>query len=364
MTKNKPDISVILTTYNCESRVAFTIESIINQTFENIELIIIDDHSKDMTFDICQSMKNINHSKNIFVYQNDNNSGAAFSRNVGIHKAQGDYIIFLDDDDFYSPLMLELAYKKAIQNNADIVVVGSQSYDKQTNETHILDNIKIDSNLINCVFSYTDIKENFFESFTWWAWDKLIHRQLITDNNLLFQTIRSSNDLSFTCKAFFSAKRICIERQIMVTHIVNRPTSLSSSRQLSYGCVLDALNDIQLYMKEKGIYSYLKEDFFYYCVNFIYWHQSTISPPINTLLCQKSIEFFKNSNIMIDSIKNPDIKIKYIYIFISAGYQKICELIEETNMEVDRSCSSASQNLKSFLHMLIAIQQFIHKNTQ
>ncbi|WP_338332037.1 glycosyltransferase family 2 protein [Acetobacter sp. LMG 32666] len=364
MLKNKPAISVILTTYNCESRIEFSINSIINQTFQDIELIIVDDHSKDTTLNICHSIKNSNPSKNISIYQNKNNSGAAFSRNVGIHHAQGDYIIFLDDDDYYSPLMLELAYKKAIQNSADIVVVGSQSYDKQTNETYILDNIKIDLTLINCVFSYKDIKENFFESFTWWAWDKLIRRQLITDNNLLFQTIRSSNDLSFTCKSFFSARRICIERQIMVTHIVNRPTSLSSSRTLSYACILEALNDIKIYMEEKGIYPQLQADFFYYCVNFIYWHQSTINKEESILLCQKTISFFKDLNIKIDSTNDDNTKSKYLHIFISAGYPKICELIEETKAEVENNSSPSSQNLKSFLHMLIAIRQFIHNNTQ
>ena len=216
-------ISVVLTTYNCESRIKRTVESILNQTFDNIELLIIDDHSTDTTASICQTIQSAHPRKKISLFINSENSGPAFSRNIGIKKSSGDYIIFLDDDDIYSPLMLELAYKKTIQNKADITVIGSQSFNAEKMETYILDNIKIDANLLQNVFSYTDIKTNFFESFTWWAWDKLISRELIIKNNLFFQNIRSSEDLSFTCKVFFNEQRICIENKILITHILKRP---------------------------------------------------------------------------------------------------------------------------------------------
>nr|WP_279184937.1 glycosyltransferase family A protein [Acetobacter syzygii] len=362
MRNNTPAISVILTTHNCENHAKRVINSILNQTFEDIELIIIDDHSTDATLAICHSLQTTNSSKRIFLHKNEQNSGAAFSRNVGLQKAQGEYVIFLDDDDFYSPLMLELAYKKAITHKADIVVVGSQSYDTQSELTHILDNIKVRPEILRSVFSYRDIKENFFESFTWWAWDKLIRRTMIIDNKLTFQQIRSSNDLSFTCKAFFNAERICIEPQVLVTHIINRHNSLSSSRKLSYACVIYALNNLFQYMNENSIYSSLKNDFCYYCVNFIFWHQSTIQAPEDRLLCIEALNFFKDTMITLDALPDGEIKQKYLAICIKAGEAEIVKLMETMSKDIAQPHSVARTQASSFVSMLQALLIFIRRN--
>lgn len=362
MIAKNPSISVILTTYNCESRIYRTVSSILNQTFDAIELLIIDDHSTDATVEICQSLQAAYSSKNISLYVNAENFGPAFSRNLGIQKSSGEYLILLDDDDIYSPLMLELAYKKAIQNKSDIVVVGSQSFNVKNNETYIFDNIKINPNMLNSIFSYKDINENFFESFTWWAWDKLIKRTLITENNLSFQNIRSSEDLSFTCKVFFNARRICIEPQILVTHILNRPNSISSSRKSSYGFVLDALTDLKVYMQKTGIYPALEKDFLYYSVNFIFWHQSTIQYPENILLCQKTLSFFRDTNIKIDSFAETEIQQKYLHICMMAGEEAILDLINTINTDIAQSGTPTPKELQSFISMLAALVQFIRTN--
>lgn len=104
--------------FNSEAYISDTINSVLNQTFKNWELLLIDDYSRDKTLDIAKSFAG-KHS-NILVFENQKNQGAAVSRNKGITEAKGDYITFLDADDLWKPEKLEkqLTFMKA--ENCDI----------------------------------------------------------------------------------------------------------------------------------------------------------------------------------------------------------------------------------------------------
>ena len=97
-------VSIIMPTYNCEEYINETIQSVINQTHENWELIIIDDCSKDNT---VENINNYLSDKRIVVIHNETNEGAALCRNKGLRKAKGRWIAFLDGDDVWLPQKLE-----------------------------------------------------------------------------------------------------------------------------------------------------------------------------------------------------------------------------------------------------------------
>lgn len=96
-------VTVIVPTYNCEKYIKETIESILNQTYCNFEILVIDDCSTDSTLDVVNSLND----KRITVFVNEKQSGAAFSRNRGIANAKGKYIAFLDGDDIWYKTKLE-----------------------------------------------------------------------------------------------------------------------------------------------------------------------------------------------------------------------------------------------------------------
>lgn len=98
-----PKVSVICPTYNCGKYIFKTISSILNQTYQNFEILIIDDNSKDNTIDIIRSFSD----ERIVLYQNPTNKGVAYSRNFAIKHSSGDYIAFLDGDDSWYPEKLE-----------------------------------------------------------------------------------------------------------------------------------------------------------------------------------------------------------------------------------------------------------------
>ena len=115
----RPKISVIVPIYNAELYLEQCIESVLNQTLRDIELLLIDDGSTDSSFLICEKYKK--RDNRIQLYTNKN-VGQGLERNFGIKKSTGEYIAFLDSDDQYKENMLEKLYQRAIETNADIAL--------------------------------------------------------------------------------------------------------------------------------------------------------------------------------------------------------------------------------------------------
>ena len=199
-------VSVVITAYNSADIIEETINNIKNQTLELYQVIIIDDKSTDDTVKI---LKKFEGESNFTIIFNDKNYGAAYSRNLAISLAQGEYLIFLDDDDLYQHDMLEKAYRAAESRDADILVFRSYGQNLQTHYTapmiwSIRDDLLPDTE----VFSARDIHKNIFRCFVWWAWDKLIKRKIILESGLRFQEIRTTNDLYFVFSIFLYARRV------------------------------------------------------------------------------------------------------------------------------------------------------------
>lgn len=110
MSALKPDISIIIPTYNCESFIAETVNSILNQTFKHLELIVVDDGSTDRTRDIVASYGS---SVRLLTLTN---SGVCVARNHGIQEATGQYICLMDHDDYWFPDKLELQFEEMCKN--------------------------------------------------------------------------------------------------------------------------------------------------------------------------------------------------------------------------------------------------------
>lgn len=112
-----PKISIIVPVYNVEKYLSNCINSILNQTFKDFELILINDGSTDNSLDICKYYKNIDNR--IFIIDKENGDVSS-ARNVGLDIAKGEYIGFVDSDDYIHPQMYEILYNQIIKNQADI----------------------------------------------------------------------------------------------------------------------------------------------------------------------------------------------------------------------------------------------------
>ena len=120
-----PKISIIVPVYNCEKYISNCINSILEQSFKDFELILVDDGSSDRSFEICESfVKKDSRVKAI----HQQNSGVSRARNRGLDEVQGEYIGFVDGDDCVDKEMYERLYKNLADNDADISICGIVNY--------------------------------------------------------------------------------------------------------------------------------------------------------------------------------------------------------------------------------------------
>lgn len=120
-----PKISVIVPIYNCEKYVSRCIESIMNQTFHDLEIILIDDGSQDKSVEICKNLEKKDSRIKLICVEN---GGVSRARNIGLDFAHGDFISFVDSDDYIIPEMYERMYKNLIDNKADVSICGIMNY--------------------------------------------------------------------------------------------------------------------------------------------------------------------------------------------------------------------------------------------
>ncbi len=129
-------VSIITPSYNSEQYISKTIDSIINQTYTNWELLITDDLSSDSTVEIIESY--VKDDSRIKLYKLEKNSGAGIARNFSINKAQGRYIAFCDSDDLWKPYKLEIQIEFMLKNNLSL---SYSNYDVIDVNGKLIDNI-------------------------------------------------------------------------------------------------------------------------------------------------------------------------------------------------------------------------------
>lgn len=129
---SKEKISIVIPCYNVEKYVEKCIKSIMNQTYSDLEVIVIDDKSTDGTYDVLLKLKK-EYNDRFILLQNEKNSGLAYTRNFGVKKATGKYIGFIDSDDYVAPDYYEVLAKKILNDKSDLVVNDIQLVDESGN---------------------------------------------------------------------------------------------------------------------------------------------------------------------------------------------------------------------------------------
>ena len=138
--KKNPLISIIIPTFNSANYLKHTINSVINQSYKNWELLIIDDCSTDRTFELLELFKKKN--KKIRIFKQSKNKGPAFCRNFGINNSYGKYLAFLDSDDLWKKKKLSNQLKQIQEYNLDFSYTYYETIDEKNK---ILNKIKVDN---------------------------------------------------------------------------------------------------------------------------------------------------------------------------------------------------------------------------
>lgn len=231
-------ISIIIPVYNVENYLEDTIESVLRQSYTNIEIILINDGSTDNSKKVCESYA----AQYGFIYLIDQeNGGLSKSRNVGMKKASGDYIIFLDSDDFWEDNLLDILVEYLYENtDVDYLFFRHSEYFETTKHKKEK-SLNIDPEIINQlrgpdILSYILEKEKYFP---WYACLSIIRSEFIRENNLLFHVDRNYEDVLWTPEVFMNAHKVGFVNKALYVYRRDREGQITS--QLSYQNLRDSI---------------------------------------------------------------------------------------------------------------------------
>lgn len=241
-----PKVSVIVPIYNVEKYLEKCINSLLSQTLEDIQIILVNDGSKDNSGNIAREYEKNN--KNRIIYVEKENGGLSDARNYGLKYATGDFIAFLDSDDYIEKNAYEEMYNKAIEENADYVECDFI--------WEFPNKIRVDKQ-----YPYKNKKEmlSFVRVV---AWNKLIKRQLIIDNNLEFPKGLRYEDVEFTYKLIPFVNRFAYVDKPFI-HYVQREDSIANVQNERTAEIFTVLDNVIEFYKKNNIYEEYRNELEY-----------------------------------------------------------------------------------------------------
>ena len=221
----KEKVSIIIPVYNSESTLKRCIESVINQTYKNIEILIINDGSKDKSLNIMNEYKN--KDERIIVI-NQKNKGLSGARNTGINNATGDYITFIDSDDYIKPNLVKDTIKIFEEYECD-VVRNNYELSYENGKTELRNEMYEENRIINIEEKKEELIQNILlgkvQSYSWLL---TIKREILDKNNLKFdEDIFFMEDIVFIIRLIFLIKNIYFVREANYFYYQSNENSLT-----------------------------------------------------------------------------------------------------------------------------------------
>lgn len=230
-------LSIILPVYNVASYLRHSLECLINQSFKDIEIICVDDGSSDDSVNIIKSFVEKDQRVKLLINEHSYAGGA---RNAGLEISQGDYVMFLDPDDYYDVTMCEDLYNKIVNDNSDILICGVyevlENCIKYTPPSYMA---KINSLFDNKIFTIDDIGDDIW-FFLVYPYNKIYKKKFLIENNIKFQLIKNTNDASFAFESLIAAGRISLLNKAYYYYRAFRPNNTRLKKSESLDCVVQA----------------------------------------------------------------------------------------------------------------------------
>lgn len=187
-------ITIVVAVYNAEKYLNKCIDSLLNQTYQNTEIILVNDCSKDGSLDICSQYEQ--KYNNIIVINNPKNMGVSFTRNNGIDASTGDYICFVDSDDYVEANYLQELLNALLSNNSVLSICGCNYHNMIDNTNNsFLWKSENSIEIVSIAKGFELYKSLYLNAL----WNKLFITKLIKDKNIRFDNNLSiGEDLKFT----------------------------------------------------------------------------------------------------------------------------------------------------------------------
>ena len=260
--KNNIKISIIVPVYNTEQYLERCIKSLINQTLDAIEIILVNDGSTDNSYQKCIELSKID--PRIRVY-NKKNEGLGYTRNYGISVSSGEYVAFIDSDDYVDFDFFEKLYKKSLENKSD-AVFGNMKLVDSSGKVYLTHKIpfKYDKicanhllkNLLK-IYDEDDYGKNFFGMS---AARSIYKLDILKNNNILFKSEREyvSEDILFNIEFCLSAKTISFVEDSYYYYCYNQNSLTHSYRSDRFLKSKKLYNELKFILKRDKNYKIYK----------------------------------------------------------------------------------------------------------
>ena len=328
-------VTIIMPVFNVENYVAKAIESVLNQTYKNIELIIIDDGSEDDTRNICNRYKNDYRVKLVL---KDKNTGVANSRNIGIDIADGSYIVFVDGDDYVDNNMIEKYMRIIEKYKVDLVTAGIyEEIVKKNNKYKILREIKFEEKMYTTVES---LKQDFVK-----LWDnhilynianKFYNMEIIKKNKITFPEIDFGEDMRFNWNYLMKINNMYNTNECFYHYVRERVGSATTTHKDNlFELRKKEYIDFENFFKKFGISEGEGKEFLSRrhidrvigCIEGIFYEskdknsrKNRINIILNDIYTVEAVKYAKpktnKSKILYNAIKNKNVNLTYIIGYI------------------------------------------------
>lgn len=310
MENPSPKVSVIVPVYNVEHYLAKCLDSLVNQSLQNIEIIIVNDGSKDGSGNIIQQYSE-KYSDKIKAFTKEN-GGLSDARNFGIDQATGDYLGFVDSDDYVSGTMFEDMLNLAEKNDAEMVVCNIQKVNENGNVTQKLTQIP---NMPEKIV----LEKHFsvFSDLSYFACNKLFKRELFINKRFKkgvhFEDIQLIPQLLLECK-------ILAQTQSFHYQYLERADSISKTHNERGLDILKAVEDVEEVFKNSKYSSKTKELKGFQILEGIYTFLAYLA------FVKNETQFYKMAQELKDFVEKRDVKMKDILCYSRFGKNYLLSL--------------------------------------
>ena len=326
------EVSIIIPVYNKEKYIENTLDSVLNQSFTNYEVIIVNDGSTDNSFQILKDYED--KYPQVTVYSQEN-KGVSSARNLGLKKAEGKWIWFIDGDDVPSEHFLSEIFNSKIDKKIDIISSNYSTIDQNNNIKKIeVGNYRIitGSELVDYFMDY-----QYVNGYWGYLWNKLIRREFITNNYVEFREgLCLAEDLDFMVSLYEKCNYLCIVPYFSMQYTLEAENS-SKDLNINYQHQLEIQKNIYKWIviknKKENYIQIFKEVISNYaaCILFYsYERDEDINEQASSLI--NDVEIFdlltcdnakKEMKPIIRNLKSKNINNVYLYLSMRRKLKKI-----------------------------------------
>ena len=318
-----PKVSIIIPVFNSENLLNDCLCSVQNQTLKDIEIICIDDGSTDNSLKILEDFSKKDYRFNVF---HQENSGAGFSRNVALDKSNGEFILFLDSDDWIEKDSCEKLYNRATNLNSDLVLFDAVRHLPDNQSMDLIHFLGDGSNkdFSSLVFDYELVKDKVLNAYFGVIWSKFYKKSFILENNIRFPHHKLYNDVEFHVKSMLLAKRISYFPKIFYHYNRIGQDSLQTLYVSSEEAMVfyDVMCGVKEFLLDNEFFDEFKSEFIEFTFKEFERKLNEINDEFKPQYFEKIKLFFKSLNISAHDLNKISFYylVFYIHSIISENY--------------------------------------------